>query len=92
MTFGKLEGGWLALLTEGEYRAAVQGAIGSAAADCATEATECAAASLQSQVCASGVGAPTQAVSGDGCVQLLALSEGFDERAKALYDSLVAAR
>jgi hypothetical protein len=88
MTFGRLERGWLALLGEGEYRAAVQGATGFAAANCTTEAGECATAALQSQGCASGVGAPTRTVLGDACVQVLSLREDFDVRAKALYDSL----
>ena len=99
MNFGKLERGWLALLTEGEYRVAVRGAPVCVQA----ELNDSQEAGVHSRVCANWVGAPAQAVSGDsvqrmqqrtepvGCVELLALSEGFDERAQALYNNLVAA-
>ena len=99
MNFGKLERGWLALLTEGEYRVAVRGLPVCVQA----ELNDSQEAGVQSRVRANWVGAPTQAVSGDsvqrmqqraepvGCVELLALSEGFDERAQALYNNLVAA-
>ena len=98
MSFGKLERGWLALLSEEEYRGAVQ-----TSPVCAqTELNDNQQAGVPSWVCANGGVAPTQAVSGDsahrtqqrapdGCVALLSLGEGFDERAKALCDKLIGA-
>ena len=98
MPFGTLERGWLALLSEGEYRGAIQ-----TSPVCAqTELSDNQQAGVPSWVCANGGVAPTQAVSGDsahraqqrapdGCVVLLSLGEGFDERAKALYDKLIGA-
>jgi hypothetical protein len=86
MTFGKLDRGWLTLLTESEYRAAIGGATdGEVAA-----ASECAAARPHDPIDASAPAAPTQAEPGVGCVHLLSLSDGFDERAQALYDRLLA--
>ena len=98
MSFGTLERGWLALLSEGEYKAAVQ-----CAAVCAQpELNDSHEVGLQNGVRTNWVDAPTQPVSGEGvkrtqqltdptgCVMLFALSEGFDERAQALYNNLLA--
>lgn len=99
MSFGKLDRGWLALLSEGEYRGAVQ-----TSPVCAQiELNDNQQAGVPSWVCAHGVVVPTQAVSGDsahtaqqrapdGCVVLLSLGEGFDERANALCDKRIGAQ
>ena len=89
MTFGKLDRGWLALLTGTEYRAAVAGATDHKAC-----AAEVAAASEGTLLPLRGLGeanapaAPKLA----GHVILLSLSDGFDEHARAAYERLFADR
>ena len=98
MSFGTLERGWLALLSEGEYKAAVQ-----CAAVCAqSELNDSHEVGVQSGVRTNWVDAQTQPMPGEGVkltqqltdptgrVVLLALSEGFDERAQPLYNKLLA--
>ena len=94
MSLGKLERGWLALLSESEYRAAVKDATGCAASCARSSAASCTTEAAELQDCTGGAGAPTLAVLTDGCGHPLSLSEGFDERAQALFASLcsVAAR
>ena len=93
MTFGKLDRGWLALLTGTEYRAAVAGATDHKAC-----AAEVAAASEGTLLPLHGLGeasAPAAlklAERGVGHVILLSLSDGFDERAPAAYQRLLANR
>ena len=83
--FGKLEGGWLSLLTEDEYGAAVGVANERRECDVVVD-SQCEVPRPQDLV---RVGAPqTQAGPGASCVYLLSLSDGFDERAQALYDRL----
>ena len=92
MSLGKLERGWLALLSEREYRAAVKDAAGCAASCARSSAASCATEAAEVQDCTGGAGAPTRAVLADGvpstprtkcagCRHPLSLSEGFDERA-----------
>ena len=94
MTFGKLDRGWLALLTGTEYRAAVAGA---------TDHKVCANGDHGEVAVASGcavppphslgeVSAPKLAEPGAGHVTLLSLGDGFDERAQAAYERLPANR
>ena len=78
MPSGKLERGWLSLLTEHEYSAVV----GASNEHSQFEVT------VPSQ---REVNAPqSQAEPGASCMYRLSLSDGFDERAQALYDSLCA--
>ena len=84
MSFGKLQSGWLSLVAEDEYRAAVGVANErtgyEVAVDCRRE--------VHRPHDPVHVGAPqSQAEPGASCVYLLSLSDGFDERAQALYDS-----
>ena len=92
MPFGKLDRGWLILLTDTEYRAAVAGA---------TDHKVCANGDHGEVAVASGcavppphslgeVSAPKLAEPGAGHVTLLSLGDGFDERARAAYDRLLA--
>ena len=91
MTFGKLDRGWLALLTGTEYRAAVAGATDHKV--CANGdhgevavASECKVPPLHS------LGEASAPAAGDGHMILLSLGEGFDERAEAAYERLLANR
>jgi hypothetical protein len=88
MSLGKLERGWLALLSEREYRAAVKDAAGCAASCARSSAASCTTEAAEVQECTGGEGAPSRAVLTDGCRHPLSLSEGFDERAQALFASL----
>ena len=81
MSLGKLERGWLALLSEREYRAAVKDAAGCAASCARSSAASCTTEAAEVQECTGGEGAPSRAVLTDGCRHPLSLSEGFDERA-----------
>ena len=97
MSFGKLDRGWLTLLTETEYRAAVAGATNPK--DCAasdhddvTVASECKVPRPHCLGEASAPAAPKLAESGAGHVILLSLSDGFDEHARAAYERLFAYR
>ncbi len=92
MSFGRLDRGWLTLLTETEYRAAVAGATDYAANDHSevAVASECKAPPLHSLAEASAPAAPKLAES--GAAILLSLGEGFDERAQAAYERLLANR
>ena len=88
MSLGRLERGWLALLSESEYRAAVKDAAGCAASCARSSAASCTTEAAEVQECTGGEGAPSRAVLTDGCRHPLSLSEGFDERAQALFASL----
>ena len=95
MTFGKLDRGWLALLTGTEYRAAVAGATDHKA--CATSdhgevavASECTVPPLHGLGEASAPAAPELTKPGASHVMLLSLGDGFDERARAAYERLYA--
>ena len=99
MSLGKLERGWLALLSERGYKAAVKDAAGCAASCARSSAASCTTEAAEVQDCTGGAGAPTRAVLADGvqstpltkcagCRHPLSLSEGFDERAQALFASL----
>ena len=94
MTFGKLDRGWLALLTGTEYRAAVAGATDHKA--CANgDHGEVAVASGCTVPPPQGLGevsAPKLAEPGAGHVTLLSLGNGFDERTQAAYERLPANR
>ena len=97
MSFGKLDRGWLTLLTETEYRAAVAGATNPKA--CAANdhsevavASECTVPPLHGLGEASAPVAPKLAEPGAGHVILLSLSDGFDEHARAAYERLFADR
>ena len=94
MSFGKLDRGWLALLTETEYRTAVAGATDYAANDHSevAVASECKVPPLHSLAETSAPAAPKLAESGAGHVILLSLGEGFDERAEVAYERLLANR
>ena len=91
MSFGKLDRGWLALLTDTEYRAAVAGATGHN--DCAARDDSEVAVARKCTVHDLGVtsapAAPRLAEPEAGHMMLLSLSDGFDERAQALYARLV---
>ena len=80
MNLGRLDRGWLSLLTDAEYRSAVGGA---------TERAECTATSREvarlQAVAGPPVLAPNLAELGIG---RRSLSKGFDERAQALLDRL----
>ena len=76
MPFGKLDRGWLILLTDTEYRAAVA----------ASDHGEVAVASE----CTVPPAAPQLTKPGAGHVILLSLGDGFDERARAAYERLLA--
>ena len=95
MPFGKLDRGWLTLLTETEYRAAVAGAT--ARKDCAASdhgevavASECKVPPLNSLGEASAPAAPQLTKPGASHVILLSLGDGFDKRAWAAYERLPA--
>ena len=88
MSLGRLERGWLALLSESEYRAAVKDAAGCAASCARSSAASCTTEAAEVQECTGGEGAPSRAVLTDGSRHPLSLSEGFDERAQALFASL----
>ena len=95
MPFGKLDRGWLILLTDTEYRAAVAGAT--VRQDCAASdhgevavASECTVPPLHSVGEASAPAAPQLTKPGAGHVILLSLGDGFDERARAAYERLLA--
>ncbi len=95
MPFGKLDRGWLILLTDTEYRAAVAGAT--VRKDCAASdhgevavASECTVPPLHSVGEASAPAAPQLTKPGAGHVILLSLGDGFDERARAAYERLLA--
>ena len=76
MPFGKLDSGWLSLLTEHEYRAVVG----------ATNERQCEVNRPHDQA---RLNAPrSQAEPGASCMYPLSLTDGFDERAQVLYDSL----
>ena len=93
MPFGKLDRGWLALLTDNEFRAAVAGATDHKA--CAAEvaaASEGTLLPLRGLGEASAPAALKLAERGVGHVILLSLSDGFDERAQARYERLLANR
>ena len=79
MDVGKLDRGWLSILTEEEYRAVA------GQAHERTVRTE-SEVSLHSQC---EVNCPhDQDEPRANCMYLLSLSDGFDERAQALYDSM----
>lgn len=78
MNLGTLNRGWLALLTDTEYKAAV--------------ASECNVPRLHGLGEASAPSAPKLAEPGVGHVELLSLDDGFDVRAQALYERLVTGR
>ena len=93
--FGKLDRGWLTLLTDTEYRAAVAGATDHKA--CATSdhgevavASECTVPPLHGLGEASAPAAPELTKQGASHVMLLSLGDGFDERARAAYERLYA--
>ena len=95
MTFGKLDRGWLTLLTETEYRAAVAGAT--ARKDCAT--SDHGEVAVAKEVPpphglgeASAPAAPMLTELGASHVILLSLGDGFDARAQAAYERLLANR
>ena len=95
MPFGNLDRGWLTLLTDTEYRAAVAGATDHKA--CATSdhgevavASECTVPPLRGLGEASTPGAPKLTKPGASHVILLSLGDGFDERARAAYERLYA--
>ena len=95
MSFGKLDRGWLTLLTDTEYRAAVAGATDHKA--CATSdhgevavASECTVPPLHGLGEASAPAAPELTKPGASHVKLLSLGDGFDERARAAYERLYA--
>ena len=87
MSFGKLDRGWLTLLTETEYRAAA-GATARKACDRGEVAVacECTVPPLH------GLREASAPAAGDGHMMLLSLGEGFDERAEAAYERLLANR
>ena len=93
MSFGKLDRGWLTLLTETEYRAAA-GATARKACDRGEVAVacECTVPPLHGLGEASAPVAPKLAEPGAGHVILLSLSDGFDEHARAAYERLFADR
>ena len=66
MSLGRLERGWLALLSESEYRAAVKDAAGCAASCARSSAASCATEAAEVQDSTGGAGAPTRAVLADG--------------------------
>ena len=87
MPFGKLDRGWLILLTDTEYRAAVAGAT--VRQDCAaSDHGEVAVASE----CTVPPAAPQLTKPGAGHVILLSLGDGFDARAQSAYERLLANR
>ena len=88
MPFGKLDRGWLILLTDTEYRAAVAGAT--VRQDCAASDHGEVAVALHSVGEASAPAAPQLTKPGAGHVILLSLGDGFDERARAAYERLLA--
>ena len=95
MPFGNLDRGWLTLLTDTEYRAAVAGATDHKA--CATSdhgevavASECTVPPLHGLGKASAPAAPELTKPGASHVMLLSLGDGFDERARAAYERLYA--
>ena len=94
MTLGKLDRGWLTLLTETEYRAAAGARNDCAASDHAevAVASQCKVPPLQSMREASPPAAPELAEPVEGGVILLSLSDGFDEHARAAYERLFADR
>ena len=80
MPFGKLDSGWLSLLTEHEYRAVV-GATNERRESEVAVHSQC-----QDQA---RLNAPqSQAEPAASCMYPLSLTDGFDERAQVLYDSL----
>ena len=81
MPFGKLDRGWLILLTDTEYRAAVAGA---------TVRQDCAASDHGEVAVASECTVPPLHSVGEASVILLSLGDGFDERARAAYERLLA--
>ena len=96
LPFGKLERGWLNLLTETEYRGAVEGAT--ARKDCAgsdpvevVTPSECAAPCAYDVSEAIVVAAP-KLPEVDAGVILFSLGDGFDARARAGYERLLAER
>ena len=96
MPFGKLERGWVTLLTEAEYRGNVEGAT--ARKDCAgsdlvevATPSECAAPCAH-DVCQASVVAAPKLPEVDVGVILFSLGEGFDARARAGYERLLAER
>ena len=85
MPFGKLESGWLSLLTEHEYRSAV-GATNERREIEVTVHNQCEVNRPHDQA---RLNTPqSQAEPGASCMYRLSLTDGFDERAQALYDSL----
>jgi hypothetical protein len=98
-SFGKLDRGWLALLTETDFRQAV--ASDTASKDCAiadqenvTVASECAAPCLHDVSETNYVGAPAAPklpAVGGGAI-LFSLGDAFDARARAAYERLLADR
>jgi non-ribosomal peptide synthetase component F len=89
MPFGKLESGWLSLLTEDEYRAVV-GATNERTEAEVTVHSQCEVNRPHDQA---RLNAPqSQDEPRAGCMHRISLSDGFDERAQALYDSLRASR
>ena len=86
-SFGKLDRGWLALLTETDFRQAVANDTASKV----TVACECAAPCPHDVSEASVVAAP-KLPEVDAGVILLSLGDGFDARARAAYEWLLADR
>ena len=87
MPFGNLDRGWLTLLTDTEYRAAVAGAADHKA--CATS-DHGEVPPLHGLGEASAPAAPELTKPGASHVKLLSLGDGFDERARAAYERLYA--
>ena len=92
MSFGKLDRGWLTLLTETEYRAAA-GATARKACDRGEVAVacECTVPPLHGLGEASAPVAP-KLTNSSGHVVLSSLSDGFDRCAQAAYERLFADR
>ena len=97
MPFGALNRGWLTLLTDTEYRAAIGSATErteGAARDHVEvlAASECNVPRLHGLGEASAPAAPKLAEPGVVHVMLLSLGDGFDQRAQAVYERLITDR